>query len=63
MTLHAQLELADPGFDASVLCEFRKRLGEGNAERLLFDTLLDRRKQRGWLKARERQRTDSTQLR
>src|SRR5579885_3295145 len=56
------LELADPGFDASVLCEFRKRLVEGNAERLLFDTLLDLCKQRGWLKARERQRTDSTHV-
>ena len=30
------LELADPGFDASVLCEFRKRLVEGNAESLLL---------------------------
>lgn len=56
------LELADPGFDASVLCEFRKRLVEGNAEHLLFETLLDVCKQRGWLKARERQRTDSTHV-
>lgn len=55
------LDLADPGFDASVLCEFRKRLVEGSAEHLLFDTLLDVCKQRGWLKARERQRT-STRL-
>ena len=28
------LELTDPGFDASVLCEFRKRLIAGNAELL-----------------------------
>jgi len=56
------LELADPGFDASVLCEFRQRLVKGNAEHLLLDTLLDVCKQRGWLRARERQRTDSTQL-
>jgi transposase len=56
------LELADPGFDASVLTEFRKRLVEGNAERLLFDALLDMCQQRGWLKARERQRTDSTHV-
>jgi transposase len=35
------LDLADSGFDASVLCEFRKRLLEGNAEQLLLDTLLD----------------------
>ena len=56
------LELADPGFDASVLCEFRKRLVQGSAEHLLFDTLLDVCKQQGWLKARERQRTDSTHV-
>src|SRR5579884_2109588 len=56
------LELADPGFDESRLCEFRKRLVEGNAEHLLFETLLDVCKQRGWLKARERQRTDSTHV-
>jgi len=35
------LELDDPGFDASVLCEFRTRLLEGGAERLLFAHLLD----------------------
>jgi transposase len=56
------LELADPGFDSSVLCEFRKRLVQGSAEHLLFDTLLDVCKQQGWLKARERQRTDSTHV-
>src|SRR5436189_1179574 len=56
------LDLADPGFDASVLSEFRKRLVEGSAEHLLFDALLDMCKQRGWLKARERQRTDSTHV-
>jgi transposase len=55
-------DLADPGFDASVLCEFRQRLVEGSAERLLLDTLLEVCKQRGWLKARERQRTDSTHV-
>jgi len=40
----------------------RKRLVEGSAEYLLFETLLDVCKQRGWLKARERQRTDSTHV-
>ena len=35
-----RLELTDPGFDASVLCEFRTRLIAGSAETLLFDTLL-----------------------
>lgn len=36
------LELANSGFDASVLCEFRGRLLEGGSERLLFDHLLHR---------------------
>src|SRR5579884_799633 len=56
------LDLADPGFDASVLCEFRQRLVEGSAEHLLFDMLLDVCKRQGWLKAREKQRTDSTHV-
>jgi transposase len=33
-------ELDDPGFDHSVLCEFRARLLEGGAERILFDKIL-----------------------
>jgi transposase len=56
------LELTDSGFDASVLCEFRKRLVQGGAESLLLDTLLALCQQRGWLKARQRQRTDSTHV-
>ena len=36
------LELTDTGFDSSVLSEFRTRLVAGGAERLLFDTLLER---------------------
>ena len=56
------LELADPGFDASVLCEFRKRRVQGGAEQLLLDALLALCKERGWLKARERQRTDSRRM-
>jgi transposase len=53
------LELTDPGFDASVLCEFRQRLIAGNAELLLFETMLTLFRQQGLLKARGRQRTDS----
>ena len=34
------LEVDDPGFDASVLCEFRSRLIAGQAEQQLFETLL-----------------------
>ncbi len=36
------LELTDPGFDYSVLSEFRGRLVAGGRERLLLDRLLDR---------------------
>jgi transposase len=56
------LELTDPGFDSSVLCEFRARLLAGSAERRLLDAVLDRCRDRGWLKARGRQRTDSTHV-
>ena len=56
------LELTDPGFDARVLCEFRKRLVEGGAEHLLLETLLSLFKERGWLKGRQKQRTASTHV-
>jgi transposase len=56
------LELDDPGFDASVLCEFRGRLLAGEQETLLLDTLLALCRERGLLKARGRQRTDSTHV-
>jgi transposase len=56
------LELDDPGFDASVLSEFRARLLEGGAERLLFDHILDRFREMGLVKARGKQRTDSTRI-
>jgi transposase len=56
------LELADPGFDASVLSEFRSRPLEGRSERLLFDHLLERYRQMGLVKARAKQRTDSTRI-
>lgn len=55
-----RLDLMDPGFDASVLSEFRKRLVEGAAEQLLLDTLLKWCRERQLLKARGHQRTDST---
>jgi transposase len=54
------LELTDPGFDHSVLCEFRARLLEGGAEERLLPKLLDRCRELGLLKARGRQRTDAT---
>jgi transposase len=42
------LDLTDPGFDATVLCEFRKRLVEGGAEQLLLDAMLTLFKECGW---------------
>jgi transposase len=56
------LELTDAGFDHTVLSEFRSRLVEGNAEQRLLDLLLERCREGGWLKARGRQRTDSTHV-
>jgi transposase len=56
------LELTDPGFDHTVLSEFRTRLVAGQAEQLLLETLLSQLRARGLLKARGRQRTDSTQV-
>ena len=56
------LELEDQGFDFSVLSEFRARLVAGGAEQRLFEALLAHAKTRGWLKARGRQRTDSTHI-
>ena len=56
------LELTDPGFHFSVLTEFRARLVAGNAEHLLLDRMLERFKTRGLVKARGKQRTDSTHV-
>ena len=56
------LDLADPGFDFSVLCEFRARLLTGELEQILLDTMLARFRERGLLKAGGRQRTDSTHV-
>jgi transposase len=56
------LSLADAGFDATVLSEFRSRVVAGSAELRLLDLMLGRFAERGWLKARGRQRTDSTHV-
>ena len=56
------LELTDSGFDFSVLSEFRGRLLAHGAERRLFDRLLEQFRERGWIKARGKQRTDSTHV-
>ncbi len=56
------LELTDAGFDYSVLSEFRERLLAGAAEQQLLTQLLELRQAAGILKARGRQRTDSTRV-
>jgi transposase len=56
------LELADDGFEFTVLHGFRERLAAGGAERVIFDRLLDLLRQRGLVRAGGRQRTDSTHV-
>jgi len=56
------LDLTDAGFDHSVLCEFRGRLLGGDATDRLLARLLDAAREGGLLKARGRQRTDSTHV-
>jgi hypothetical protein len=56
------LSLTDPGFDHTVLSEFRSRLIEGGAEQLLLDTLLQHLRDQDLVKAGGRQRTDSTHV-
>ena len=56
------LDLTDCGFDFSVLSEFRGRLLEGSAPTRLLDRLLACCQAQGLLKARGRQRADSTHV-
>ena len=56
------LQLTDPGFDFSVLSEFHSRLVKGGREGPLLEKLLEGCKERGYLKARGRQRADSTHV-
>jgi transposase len=56
------LDITDPGFDFSVLSEFRGRLLTNGAERRLFDGMLSHFRARGWVKERGKQRTDSTHV-
>lgn len=56
------LELSDPGFDFSLLSEFRGRLMNGELEEVLLLTLLKICRERGWIRERGKQRTDSTHV-
>jgi len=56
------LELSDPGFNFSALCEFRARLLAGSVGMQLLETMLGQCRHHGLLKAGGRQRTDSTHV-
>jgi transposase len=56
------LELTDPGFDFSALREVRARLLGGGQDQRLLEILLERLGERGLVKARGKQRTDSTHV-
>ncbi|WP_405639002.1 IS1182 family transposase [Streptomyces sp. NBC_00019] len=57
------LDLEDPGFHHSVLSDFRDRLAQDDRADALLDLALARLQEAGLVKARGRQRTDSTYLR
>ena len=54
------LPLDDPGFDYSILSDFRQRLLSAEAQELILEPILQLCRERGWLKARGKQRTDAT---
>lgn len=56
------LELTDPGFDFSVLSQFRTRLVAHHLQPMALDMLLERLVETGLVKARGRQRTDATHV-
>ncbi|GAQ77532.1 IS1182 family transposase [Streptomyces turgidiscabies] len=56
------LDLGDPGFDFSVLSEFRDRLIETDAGRMVLDGILAAAREKGLLKTAGRARTDSTHV-
>jgi transposase len=56
------LGLDDPGFDHTVLSEFRARVAGAGLERAALDALLERLAADGLIKAGGKQRTDSTHV-
>ncbi len=56
------LELDDPGFDFSLLADFRQHVLAAGLEQTFLDEILRRAQALGVLKARGRQRTDSTRI-
>ncbi len=56
------LDLTDPGFDFTLLHDFRGRVLTHEAGQRFLDAFLAVCKARGWIKARGTQRTDSTHV-
>ena len=56
------LPLDDPGFDHTVLAEFRGRVADAGLEQVVLDALLARLAAGGLVKAGGKQRTDSTHV-
>lgn len=56
------LSLDDPGFDFTLLADFRRRVLAASLEQTFLDEVLRRAQALGLLKARGRQRTDSTRI-
>lgn len=56
------LDLADPGFDHSILSEFRARVAAGGLDQVVLDTLLERLAADGLVGAGGTMRTDSTHV-
>ncbi|MGZ6364194.1 MAG: IS1182 family transposase [Ktedonobacterales bacterium] len=54
------LPLDDPSFDFSILSDFRQRLLWAQAQELILEPILQLCRERGWLKAHGKQRTDAT---
>jgi transposase len=56
------LPLSYSGIDFTILSDFRERLVSNGATELLLQPILDLSRERGWLKAGGKQRTDSTMV-
>jgi len=56
------LELTDSGFDYSVLSGFRERLADSENQALILDRMLELFREKKLLKAKGKQRTDSTHV-
>jgi transposase len=54
------LPLNDPGFDYTILTDFRQRLLSAQAQDLILEPILQLCREHDWLKAHGKQRTDAT---